>query len=79
MKLLLADDDSTTRSALRRLRKPLGPAELTVAVDGPSALDAVKFASESKKPYDLILLDIMMPVRSGHDVLRELRRLEKPG
>lgn len=77
MKLLLADDDSTTRSILRRLLEHLGPAELTVAVDGPTALDAVRFASESDKPYDLILLDIMMPVRSGHDVLRELRRLER--
>ena len=40
--------------------------------DGTSALARL----EDDTPYELVLLDIMMPGASGLDVLRRLRRLE---
>ncbi|MEX0935294.1 MAG: response regulator, partial [Gemmatimonadota bacterium] len=46
--------------------------QLEVACDGSEALDAVR----SPTPYDLVLLDIVMPVASGLEVLSELRGLE---
>jgi putative two-component system response regulator len=42
--------------------------ELTVATDGPEALEVI--ASE---PPDLILLDILMPGMSGYEVCRQLK------
>jgi len=35
--------------------------------------DALQYLASGHRP-DLILLDLMMPGRSGHEVLRELRR-----
>jgi len=39
-----------------------------VAQDGVAAMDAV-----ARKPYDLVLLDIMLPKKDGFSVCRELR------
>jgi two-component system alkaline phosphatase synthesis response regulator PhoP len=39
-----------------------------VAEDGVAAMDAV-----ARKPYDLVLLDIMLPKKDGFSVCRELR------
>ena len=43
--------------------------DVTTAESGPAALEAVRTAAP-----DLILLDIMMPVMDGHEVLRRLRK-----
>ena len=42
--------------------------DITVAMDGESALEAVE-----EDPPDLILLDIMMPGMSGFDVCKQLK------
>ena len=39
-----------------------------VAADGVAAIDAI-----ARKPYDLILLDVMLPKKDGFSVCRELR------
>lgn len=41
------------------------------AADGDAALEQL-----SKRRYDMVLLDVMMPGRSGIDVLREMRAEE---
>ncbi len=46
--------------------------EATVRNDGDSALDAL----ENMK-FDLLLLDVMMPGKSGFDVLEEIKKLKK--
>ncbi|MES2990908.1 MAG: EAL domain-containing protein [Pseudomonadota bacterium] len=43
---------------------------IKVALEGAAALD---LAGRESDPPDLILLDVMMPLMSGHDVLRRLR------
>jgi diguanylate cyclase (GGDEF)-like protein/PAS domain S-box-containing protein len=43
---------------------------IKIALDGATALG---LASREADPPDLILLDVMMPLMSGHDVLRRLR------
>jgi PAS domain S-box-containing protein len=44
------------------------------AVDGRQALDAVAAAEAEGDPYDLVLMDLQMPVLSGYEVTTELRR-----
>ena len=51
--------------------------ECDVTVDGKEALDAFLMALEEKEPYDLICLDIMMPLLDGYEVLRAIREKEK--
>lgn len=75
MKTLIVEDDFTSRKLLQLMLLPLG--ECDVAVNGKEALDAFRLAASEGKRYDLICLDIMMPEMDGHEVLKEIRRMEE--
>jgi DNA-binding response OmpR family regulator len=66
--VLIVEDDELTRQALRDGVADAGY-EVIEAKDGEEGLKSAL----SKHP-DLILLDIMMPKKTGHDVLKELRK-----
>lgn len=71
-KVLLVEDDVFVRDIYARELKK-GDYEITVAEDGEIGVQ--KATSEK---YDLILLDIMLPKKTGIDVLRELRSAPEP-
>jgi two-component system chemotaxis response regulator CheY len=48
-----------------------------IAVDGEEAINSFKLSIDSKNPYDLICLDIMMPKIDGREALKQIRLLEK--
>lgn len=75
MKILLAEDDFVTRKFMLNFLSKYG--ECDVAVDGMEAVDAFTLALEDGEPYDLVCLDIMMPVMDGYQSLAEIRNLEK--
>ena len=75
MKILLAEDDFVTRKFMLNFLSKYG--ECYVAVDGMEAVDAFTLALEDGEPYDLVCLDIMMPVMDGYQSLAEIRNLEK--
>jgi len=66
-RILIADDEPTILMALEFLLRHAGFDVLT-AVDGEQALQKAR----TEKP-DLLLLDVMMPLRTGYDVCQELR------
>lgn len=68
-RILLVDNSPHLRGSLRVLLERL---ELVVAdaADGQQALQLIKAADP---PFDLVLMDIMMPGLNGTDVLRMLR------
>jgi putative two-component system response regulator len=66
-RLLIVDDDEQIRRLLTLLLKPLGYVVDTVA----SAEEALERLRED--PPDLVLLDVQLPGRSGHDVLEAIR------
>jgi two-component system response regulator MprA len=68
-KLLIADD-SETILLLLRTRLEMEGYEVMTAADGQEVMDTVHAAGE---PPDLLLLDAMMPRKSGIEALRELR------
>jgi DNA-binding response OmpR family regulator len=68
MARILVADDSETILLLIRTRLELAGHEVETACDGQEAIDAVR-----RSPPDLLLLDAMMPRKSGIDALRELR------
>ncbi len=75
MKILLAEDDFVTRKFMLNFLSKYG--ECDVAVDGLEAVEAFALAFEDGKPYDLVCLDIMMPVMDGYQALKEIRDVEK--
>lgn len=74
MKTLIVEDDFLARSLLSTLLSEYG--DCHVAVNGREALDAIERAFNDEEPYDLVCLDIMMPVLDGQETLMELRELE---
>ena len=66
--LLVVDDDEANRDMLSRRLEHMGYA-VTVAESGRQAIDLVR-----TRPFDLVLLDVMMSGLSGLEVLRQLRQ-----
>ncbi len=75
MKILLAEDDFVTRKFMTSFLSKYGDCDVTV--DGMEAVDAFLMALEDGEPYDLVCLDIMMPVMDGYQALVGIRNLEK--
>ncbi|MDD2390359.1 MAG: response regulator [Desulfobacterales bacterium] len=75
MKILIADDDFTSRMLLQGLLQSHGTVHL--AVNGREAVEAVRLALEADELYDLICLDIMMPEMDGQEALRQIRLMEE--
>jgi len=71
-RILLVDDDRDVVESLRAALSDTG-AEIDAAGDGNEALEKV----EAGKP-DLMVLDMMMPKRSGFLVLESLKKIQKP-
>jgi CheY-like chemotaxis protein len=71
IKVLVADD-SETILLLMRTRLELAGYEVETAADGQEVTELVT-AGGPERPPDLLLLDAMMPRKSGIDALRELR------
>ncbi len=66
--VLVVDDDEANRDVLSRRLERKG-FSVTVAADGNRAIELVR-----QRPFDLVLLDVLMPGLNGLDVLRELRQ-----
>ena len=75
MRILLAEDDFVTRKFMMNFLSKYG--ECDVTVDGMEAVDAFMMALEEDEPYDLVCLDVMMPVMDGYQALVGIRNLEK--
>ncbi len=67
-RILVVDDIEDNRQLLiRRLRRE-GFAEIATAADGAEALERI-----AREPFDLVLLDVMMPNLDGYQMLERLR------
>ena len=74
MKILLAEDDFASRKFMMKFLSKYG--ECDVTVDGTEAVEAFVMALESDEGYDLICLDIMMPLLDGYQALAKIREIE---
>jgi DNA-binding NarL/FixJ family response regulator len=68
-KILIADDHAVVRRGIRQLlAEELRNATFGEAADAQEALESVR-----KQDWDLLILDVSMPGRSGLDVLKEIK------
>lgn len=65
--ILVADDDATHREVLRTLLEEWGYA-VREAVDGEHAVALCR-----EQPFDLVLMDVRMPKKSGLEALKEIK------
>lgn len=75
MKVLIAEDDFASRKFMLHFLSSYG--ECDVTVDGMEAVDAFVMALDEEEGYDLVCLDIMMPVLDGYQALKAMRDIEK--
>ncbi|MCK4336971.1 MAG: response regulator transcription factor [Candidatus Aminicenantes bacterium] len=72
VKILIADDHAIVRRGLTQIIKDSPGMEVTAeAGTGLEALDLI-----AKHDFDILVLDISMPGRSGLDVLKDIKRLK---
>ena len=69
-RVLLAEDGEDNQRLLMAFLKLAG-VEVTLAVNGA---EAVRLSQESDHQYDLVLMDMQMPVMDGYQATGELRR-----
>jgi len=70
--LLVVDDIEDNRFALSRRLARQGYLNVTTAADGQQALELL-----NSRPFDLVLLDIMMPNVNGYEVLAAMKANER--
>jgi two-component system invasion response regulator UvrY len=69
MKMLVADDHSVVREGLKQIIKNVDVFSLIEEVsDGNEALEKIE-----KNKYDMVIMDISMPGRSGLDILKIMK------
>jgi two-component system chemotaxis response regulator CheY len=74
MKALVVEDEFASRKVMLKYLSSLSDCD--VAINGIEAIEAFKTAHSAKEPYDLVLLDIMMPGIDGQEVLKKIRKYE---
>jgi|LSQX01.1.fsa_nt_gb two-component system chemotaxis response regulator CheY len=74
MRILIVEDDSASRTFLFKYLSRF--AECDITIDGIEAIEAYILSLEEGNPYDLILLDIMMPKLDGVSALEKIRGIE---
>jgi len=72
MRILVVEDEEALSKGLRFNFEREGY-QVDVAGDGPTALELYESA---QPPIDLIVLDLMLPLMSGYEICRTLRRLD---
>ncbi|MFN0138148.1 MAG: PAS domain S-box protein [Phycisphaerae bacterium] len=72
LRVLLAEDGPDNQRLLRTILQKAG-ATIEIVDDGRQAVDAALAADEQGRPFDVVLMDMQMPVLDGYSATRELR------
>ncbi len=71
-RVLLTDDTPTNQMLIKRMLEVAGM-EVSIAENGTIALKKVAEANKQQNPFDVILMDMQMPVMDGYEATAALR------
>ncbi|KAI9002479.1 hypothetical protein DFJ74DRAFT_695798 [Hyaloraphidium curvatum] len=74
-RVLIAEDNETNMDILARHLVRLGYHRIQRATDGRQAVEAVEAADRAGEPFDVVLMDVSMPVLDGLSAARVVRSL----
>lgn len=74
IKILVAEDIIYNRTLLITMLNELGYNDVDDAENGKIAFEKMKDAYYNKNPYDILLLDLRMPVMDGYDVINSITK-----
>lgn len=75
LKILIIEDIIYNSNILKNMLENLSYNNINIAENGEIALSMIKQAHEDGQPYDIILLDLRMPVMNGYDVMASLNNI----
>jgi len=75
LRVLVVDDNQTNRRIIEEVLRNWG-ARPSTAVDGPSAISMIRQAEDLGQPFDVAIIDGMMPEMDGFELARRI--LDEP-
>jgi PAS domain S-box-containing protein len=75
MRVLMVEDNPVNMMIAVAMLERWG-VKVEQAQDGREAVNAVQIAAAAGQPFDAVLMDVQMPVMSGHEATRALRQSE---
>jgi PAS domain S-box-containing protein len=73
LSLMIVEDNPVNMMVAVALLEQWG-VEVAQAVNGAEAVAAIMARADAGRPFDLVLMDVQMPVQGGHEATRVLRR-----
>ena len=74
MRILIVDDELVSRAKMQKILEQHGSVDSFE--NGAVAIEAFEKAWEKQAPYELVLLDVVMPEMDGMQVLHAMRKIE---
>ena len=74
LKVLIIDDDKIACEHAQLVLQEVGIFS-DIAMSGAAALEMIKLKSARREAYDILLVDLKMPVQNGIEVARQIRKI----